>query len=362
MRQQGMPYCTYHSTSRPTYKNNQPTAQHQHLIKRTTLSTAIPQNVTKQMPPLFLYKILVNLISRYERDSWISNWWRCWFLGFWKMSRVSICLLPATRLPERFQKLIVVWSSQLLYGLGAWQIDVPSPWCWTWRFINLQCLGWQFWSVEDRNNRVLTVAFHDCLPDILPLGTFQHFQLCPQPYCDAPPSTPSSPHGMGWESNQCLCMHHGQASVSLKQTWNRPQKMEIWCYALWQVPDSDLTVNGRKEGLVCNIYIFKSWGYCRWHFRTQQLVGFCSCPVNRSTFVTYWLRLKRKNLRFSISTLIPDDRIHRFHVSFAKAEKRIFGILPLLCTHACLCLAADFKVNIKTFKSPFYTRRYHYMI
>lgn len=50
----------------------------------------------------------------------------------------------------------------------------------------------------------------------------------------------------------------------------------------------------------------------------------------------------------SIPTLIPDYRIYRFHISFAKAEKRILRILPLLCTHGSFRLAAiNFQVEVK---------------
>lgn len=89
------------------------------------------------MPFFFLYKLFINLISSYKRFQ------RC----LWQMSAASICLLPGTsRLPERFQKLIVVRGPQLLYRLHTWQVDLPSPRCRTRRLIHLSFfkVQWQF--------------------------------------------------------------------------------------------------------------------------------------------------------------------------------------------------------------------------
>ena len=89
----------------------------------------------------FLYKLFIILISSYKRFQ------RC----LWQMSAASICLLPGTsRLPERFQKLIVVRGPQLLYRLHTWQVDLPSPRCRTQRLIHLSFfkVQWQFHQLE----------------------------------------------------------------------------------------------------------------------------------------------------------------------------------------------------------------------
>ena len=98
-------------------------------------------NLNKCLSSFFLYKLFINLISSYKRFQ------RC----LWQMSAASICLLPGTsRLPERFQKLIVVRGPQLLYRLHTWQVDLPSPRCRTQRLIHLSFFKaqWQFHQLE----------------------------------------------------------------------------------------------------------------------------------------------------------------------------------------------------------------------
>lgn len=96
----------------------------------------------------FLYKLFVNLSSSYERFQ------RC----LWQMSCVSICLLPCTtRLPERFQKLIVVRGPQLLYRFHTWKVDLSSPRSRTQRLIHLPFfrVQWRFHQLETKSTYIL---------------------------------------------------------------------------------------------------------------------------------------------------------------------------------------------------------------